>query len=280
MARQWIPGKGWVETKGDGGSGNQTGFVPGKGVVTKPKKADGPKTGFVPGKGIVTSKGSGGGGGSKPSGPKSYPGVSPQAKAKVARAQTQGTAYSKYQRAANKLKRKIKDNSGPTDLAGRTQRDIDLKRMRGIQKEADRRKKLAQDSGLRMGGGSGASTPASGGSSGKSTPSKGTSTPRANASTAVARATGSQARPTANPTRPQAPKPGTVLAKAMGMKEKGKGIAISADELSAFQKNYARTHKGKKLSRTHAVMMARYIKSRGGEAAKTYGLGKYEHSDG
>ena len=279
MAKQYIPGKGWVESKGGGGSGNQTSFVPGKGVVSKPKQPDGPKTGYMPGKGMVTAKG-GGGGGSKPSGPKSYPGVSPQAKAKVARAQTQATAYSKYQRAANKLKRKIKDNSGPTDLAGRTQRDIDLKRMRGIQKEADRRKKLAQDSGLRMGGGSGASTPASGGSSGKSTPSKGTSTPRANASTAVARATGSQARPTSNPTRPQAPKPGTVLAKAMGMKEKGKGIAISADELSAFQKNYARTHKGKKLSRTHAVMMARYIKSRGGEAAKTYGLGKYEHSDG
>jgi hypothetical protein len=66
----------------------------------------------------------------------------------------------------------------------------------------------------------------------------------------------------------------------MGMKDKGKGISISADELAAFQKNYARTHGGKKLSRTHAVMMARYIKSRGGQAAKTYGLGKYEHNDG
>jgi hypothetical protein len=211
--------------------------------------------------------------------------VSSAARAKAQKAQAQAEAYRKYQRTANKLKRKIKANSGPTDLAGRTQRDIDLKRMRGIQKEADRRKKLAQDSGLRMGGGSGGSTPSGGGGSGAGGgggggSSSGSSTPRTSASTAVARATGSQARPTSNPTRPQAPKAGTVLAKAMALKDGGKGISISADELAAFQKNYARTHGGKKLSRTHAVMMARYIKSRGGPAAKTYGLGKYEHSDG
>jgi hypothetical protein len=269
VARQWIPGKGWVETKGDGGAsaGQPTGG---------PRPNGGRPAGYRPPRSPDTpapaSSGSSGAG--------SYPGVSAQARAKAQKAQTQAEAYRKYQRTANKLKRKIKANSGPTDLAGRTQREIDLKRMRGIQKEADRRKALAQKSGLRMGGGSGASTPASGGSSGGGTPSKGTSTPRATASTAVARATGSQARPTANPTRPQAPKAGTVLAKAMALKDGGKGIAISADELAAFQKNYARTHKGKKLSRTHAVMMARYIKSRGGEAAKTYGLGKYEHSDG
>ena len=56
------------------------------------------------------------------------------------------------------------------------------------------------------------------------------------------------------------------------MKNDGKGIAITPAELKSFMSTYELTHSGTKLTREQAVMMARYIKSKGGKSAETYGL--------
>lgn len=193
--------------------------------------------------------------------------VSAAAQAKADRAQKSADRYAQVQRAANKAKKAVLARKGPQDLAGREQRKMDLKRYRDLQKGAASWKDRARGEGIRFGGDKPAGVnPKSakgngGGSSGSSS-----------AGNAVARATGSQASPTSNPTRPQAPKAGTVLAKAMKMKDNGTGVAISGAELKAFTSAYELAHGGKKLTREQAVMMARYIKSRGGKAAETYGL--------
>lgn len=216
----------------------------------------------------------------KPSSPKKGPRsaaspVSAAAQAKAAKAQKSADRYAQVQRAANKAKRSVLARKGPQDLAGRTQRDMDLKRYRELQKGADSWKARARGEGIRFGGDKPAgvnpkSANGNGGGSGSGSGSSGGG--GSSASSAVARATGAQASPTTNPTRPQAPKAGTVLAKAMKMKDMGKGIAISPSELKSFMSTYADTHGGAKLSREQAVMMARYIKNRGGKAAELYGL--------
>lgn len=202
--------------------------------------------------------------------------VSAAAQAKAAKAQKSADRYRDVQRAANKAKKSVLARKGPQDLAGRTQRDMDLKRYRELQKGADSWKARARGEGIRFGGDKPAgvnpknvrgSSSGSTGSSGSSSGGGGSS-----ASSAVARATGAQASPTTNPTRPQAPKAGTVLAKAMKMKDNGRGVAITPSELKAFMSAYEMSHSGTKLTREQAVMMARYIKGRGGKAAETYGL--------
>lgn len=192
--------------------------------------------------------------------------VSAAAQAKAAKAQASAKRYSEIQRAANKKKRAVLARKGPQDLAGRTQRDMDLKRMRELQASADKYKDKARSQGLRFGG----DKPA-GNKPQPAASSSGSSSGSSSAGTAVARATGSQSRPTSNPTRPQAPKPGTVLAKARKLENSGKGIPISAKELSAFMKFYNANHKGT-LSRSDAVMMARLLKQKNPKVAKKYGL--------
>jgi len=198
-----------------------------------------------------------------------YPGVGAKAREAASKAQEQATAYSKYQREANKLKRKIKANSGPTDLAGRTQRALDLKRMRGIQKEADRRKKLAQDLGLRMGGGTGGGNPSGGGSpsgggggGGGSSSGGGTA-----AGNAVAKATSGGSTPKGKGST----KVGSVLSAARKQQKESLGTPITAKELANFIKFYDKTHEGT-LSREDAVLMARMLKRKSPAVAKKYGL--------
>jgi hypothetical protein len=181
----------------------------------------------------------------------------------------QADAYATYQRAANKLKRKIKANSGPTDLAGRTQRAIDLKRMRGIQKEADRRKKMAQDAGLRMGSNASGGSSGGGSSSGGSKPaaSAGGGGGGTAASGAVARAASGGSKPKSE----NSTKVGSVLSAARKQRQETTGTPITAKELANFTKFYNKTHKGT-LSREDAVLMARMLKRKSPAVAKKYGL--------
>lgn len=216
----------------------------------------------------ATSGGGGGGGGNKASKPAASP-VSAAAQAKAAKAQSSAKRYAQVQRAANKAKRSVMARKGPQDLAGRTQRDMDLKRYRELQAGADSWKKKARSQGLRFGGDKPAGNkPQPAASAGGSSGGGGGASSAGNA---VARATGSQARPTANPTRPQAPKAGTVLAKARKMENSGKGTPISAKELNAFMDFYNKTHEGT-LSRSDAVLMARMLKKNSPKIAKKYGL--------
>jgi len=204
----------------------------------------------------------------KPSSPKKGPTspaspVSAAAQAKAAKAQKSADRYRDVQRAANKAKKSVLARKGPQDLAGRTQRDMDLKRYRDLQKGADSWKARARGEGIRFGGDKPAGVRPKGGdkSSGGS----------ASAGSAVARATGAQASSTTNPTRPQAPKAGTVLAKARKMENSGRGVPITAKELSSFMDYYNKTHKGT-LSRSDAVLMARLLKKNSPKVAKKYGL--------
>lgn len=201
--------------------------------------------------------------------PKRSPGaspVSPAAQAKADKAKASAKRYSEVQRAANKAKRAVLSRKGPQDLAGRTQREMDLKRYRDLQKGADKWKDKARSQGLRFGGdkpsGKGSTpTPRSTGTgrSGGSTP----------ASDAVSRATsggGSTGKGGGT-----APKVGAVLSRARKMKKETTGTPITAKELKNFMAYYDKTHKGT-LSRSDAVLMARMLKSKSPKVAKRYGL--------
>lgn len=212
-------------------------------------------------------KSSSGGSGKKQQKPAASP-VSAEAQAKAAKAQSSAKRYAQVQRAANKAKRSVIARKGPQDLAGRTQRDMDLKRYRELQAGADSWKKKARSQGLRFGGDKPAGTKPSTASGGGGSAGGGGGSL---AGSAVARATGSQARSTANPTRPQAPKAGAVLAKARKLENGGKGTPITAKELTAFMDYYNKTHKGT-LSRSDAVLMARMLKKNSPKIAKKYGL--------
>jgi hypothetical protein len=201
-----------------------------------------------------------------------YPGVGAKAREAASKAQEQATAYSKYQREANKLKRKIKANSGPTDLAGRTQRALDLKRMRGIQKEADRRKNLAQDLGLRMGGGTGKmSNPAPNTPNGRGTGTRTVSDGGGGGGTAAGNAVAKATSGGSAPKSQTATKVGSVLSAARKQKKDTMGTPITAKELANFIKFYNKTHEGT-LSRSDAVLMARMLKRKSPAVAKKYGL--------
>lgn len=201
-----------------------------------------------------------------------YPGVGAKAREAASKAQEQATAYSKYQREANKLKRKIKANSGPTDLAGRTQRALDLKRMRGIQKEADRRKKLAQDLGLRMGGGTGKmSNPAPDTPNGRGTGTRTVSGGGGGGGTAAGNAVAKATSGGSTPKGKGATKVGSVLSAARKQQKESLGTPITAKELASFMKFYDKTHTGT-LSREDAVLMARMLKRKSPKIAKKYGL--------
>lgn len=192
-------------------------------------------------------------------------GVSAAAQAKADKAKASAKRYAEVQRAANKAKRAVLSRKGPQDLAGRTQREMDLKRYRELQKGADKWKDKARSQGLRFGGdkpsGKGSTpTPRSTGTgrSGGSTP----------ASSAVSRATsggGSAGK------GGSAPKVGAVLSRARKMKKETTGTPITAKELKNFMAYYDKTHKGS-LSRSDAVLMARMLKSKSPKVAKRYGL--------
>lgn len=273
MAKKYIPGRGWVEdSSGGSGGGTQAGFVPGKGVVSRKRPSPTKRSGFVPGRGIVTESPSGGGSSKPGSGGKknaSSP-VSSAARAKADKAQASAKRYAQVQRAANKAKRAVLSRKGPQDLAGRTQRDMDLKRMRELQKGAKGWKDKARSEGLRFGGDTprgnrppdspAATNPqGSGASSGGGTA----------AGKAVTKATSGGGSSTGK--GGGAPKVGAVLSRARKMKQETTGTPISAKELKSFMAYYAKTHKGS-LSRSDAVLMARLLKSKSPGVAKKYGL--------
>lgn len=206
-------------------------------------------------------------GNSRRSTPQAAP-VSAAAQEKADRAKASARRYAEVQRAANKAKRAVLARKGPQDLAGRTQRDMDLKRMRELQKGADKWKDKARSQGLRFGGDKPGGS-SSGGSSGGRTPagSGGGSTA---AGRAVSNAT-SGGGGGGSKSGGKAPKIGAVLTRARKMKQETTGTPVTAKELNNFIAYYNKTHKGT-LSRSDAVLMARMLKSKSPSVAKKYGL--------
>lgn len=196
---------------------------------------------------------------------KGYPGIGPAARAKADSAQGVAGHYRDTQRAANKLKRKIKANSGPVGLAGQEQRKLDLARMRKLQAQADRDKARAKKMGMKMGGGS--STPPAAKSVAKATGNGGSGS----GSSFGGSSNGGSASPPS--TGKPAPRMGAAIRNARAKREDTTGIAISAKELKSFMAFYKSKHKNIDLSRENAVLLARLIKKRGGTAASNYGLG-------
>lgn len=201
------------------------------------------------------------------------PKVSAAAKAKADKAQKSAKRYAEVQRAANKKKRAVQSRRGPQDLAGRVQRDMDLKRYRELQAGADKWKDKARSQGLRFGDDKKMKNPApptpNGAGTGRSSGSSsgGGSTPSASAS--VARATSGGTTPAKGAS--STPKVGRVLKAARDQRKESLGTPISDKELKAFMAEYDRTHKGT-LSRSDAVLMARLLKRKGGKVAQRYGL--------
>lgn len=212
----------------------------------------------------------------KKSGKGSYPGVTAETRADTSKAQNKANNYKRHKQAANKLRTRVKANNGPLDLAGRTQRAKDLKRLRAIDAVAERDRKAAQGLGLRMGGGKANGTPqaskavaqATGNGGGGGSNGGGSGGGGGGSQTSTSRGGGSSS----GGSKPNAPRMGAAIRNARAARENTTGVAISAKELKNFMSQYENSHKGVKLSRENAVLLARLVKKRGGKAAAFYGL--------
>lgn len=199
---------------------------------------------------------------SKPKSKNSYPGVTAETSAATSKAQNKANNYKRHKNAANKLRARIKENNGPLDLAGRTQRASDLKRLRAIDAVAERDRKAAQGLGLRMGSGKPSSTSQAVKSVAKATGGGGSTS-----------ASGGGATSPGKGSKSTGPRMGAAIRNARSARENTTGISISGKELKKFMSQYENSHKGTKLSRENAVLLARLVKKRGGKAAAYYGLG-------